>query len=138
MRIIIAILFGTLLLNCTPSPTEQLEHLSGYWEIDEVIMEDGTKRSYTYNPTVDYIQINDGNTGFRKKLSPKFDGSFITSKDKEALTIRISNDSLYLDYSTKFDSWTEVVLQLDKTKLITKNPKKVTYLYKRYTPIELD
>ncbi|OIQ29668.1 MAG: hypothetical protein BM564_05515 [Bacteroidetes bacterium MedPE-SWsnd-G2] len=138
MKFIYGILIGVLLFGCTPSPSDQIEHISGYWEIEEVILEDGTKRAYTYNPTIDYIEINDSLFGFRKKLSPKFDGTFITSKDQEILNLRISNDSLYLDYTTKFDSWTEVVLQLDKTKLVTKNPDKVTYLYKRYTPIEID
>jgi hypothetical protein len=132
-------ILGILLLNsCSKNPETFVEHLEGYWEIEEVTLADGSKRSYTYNDTVDYIEISDSLTGFRIKLKPLFDGSFETSKDSEQFTIKIENDSLNLYYKTPFDTWKETVLLAteDQIKVINKN--KAVFLYKRFIPIDIE
>ena len=132
-------ILGILFLNsCSNNPETFVEHLEGYWEIEEVTLADGSKRSYTYNDTVDYIEISDSLTGFRIKLKPLFDGSFETSKDSEQFTIKIENDSLNLYYKTPFDTWKETVLLAteDQIKVINKN--KAVFLYKRFIPIDIE
>lgn len=134
---LIIILALLLLTSCEKKSEVNLEHLEGYWEIEEVILADGSKKSYTYNDTVDYIEISDSLTGFRIKLKPQLDGSFETSKDSEQFQIKIENDSLNVYYKTPFDSWKETVLLVtqDQIKVINKN--KAVFLYKRFIPIDI-
>jgi len=132
-------ILGILFLNsCSNNPETFVEHLEGYWEIEEVTLADGSKKSYTYNDTVDYIEISDSLAGFRIKVKPLFDGSFETSKDSEQFTIKIENDSLNLYYKTPFDTWKETVLLAteDQIKVINKN--KAVFLYKRFIPIDIE
>jgi len=126
------------IFSCSKSPESYIKHLNGYWEIDEVIMPDGSKRDYNYNDTVDYFSISDSLVGFRKKLKPNFDGSFSTSNDAEALKVIFENDSLNLYYNTPFAQWKETVLGATESKLIIQNQNNIRYVYKRYEPIDLN
>ena len=124
--------------NCSNNPDTFVEHVEGYWEIDEVTLKDGSKRDYNFNSTIDYIEITDSLTGFRKKLKPNFSGTFETSNDVEQLKIVLENDSLNLYYKTLFHSWKETVLNATKDELLILNANKDMYLYKRYEPINLE
>lgn len=124
--------------NCSNNPETFVEHIEGYWEIDEVTLKDGSKRDYNFNNTIDYIEITDSLTGFRKKLKPNFSGTFETSNDAEQLKIVLENDSLNLYYKTPFHSWKETVLNATKDELLILNANKDMYLYKRYEPINLE
>ena len=132
------LLFTTILMGCTKNPETLLPHLSGYWEIDEVTLADGTKRDFNYNETIDYISVTDSLTGFRKKLKPSFDGGYTTSEDAENLKIVIENDSLFIHYKTPYAEWREVVLNVNDEQLLILNSQNVLYLYKRYKPLKLD
>ena len=124
--------------NCSKNPETHIKHLEGYWEITEVILTDGSKKDYKFNETIDYISINDSLQGFRKKLKPGLNNTYFTSDDAEALELKVENDSLNIYYATPFSKWKETVLEAtpNNLKIITQN--KTVYLYKRYTPINLD
>lgn len=125
-------------LSCSNNPQSFIEHLNGYWEIDEVTLPDGTKRDYNYNATIDYFKITDSLTGYRTKLKPNFDGSYSTSNDTEVFKIIIENDSLQLYYTTPFSKWKETVLNATETQLLIQNEQKIRYLYKHYEPLDLE
>ena len=76
-------LISLLLMGCSANPELFIPYLEGYWEIHEVTLPDGTKKSYSFNDTIDYIYVSDSLTGFRKKLKPNLTGAFQTSKDME-------------------------------------------------------
>lgn len=125
------------LVSCSDNPKKMLTHLNGYWEISKAEMNDGIEKDYNFNASIDYIMVNDSLKGFRKKLSPNFDGSFTTSQDAEAIEVKIENDSLNLYYSTPYAKWKETVLEANETHLKIVNFKKDVYLYKRYVPLDL-
>lgn len=127
-----------LVLSCSENPETYIEHLNGYWEIEEVTLTDGTKKQYQFNETIDYISINDSLQGFRKKLNPGINDTYFTSDDAEKLIVRLENDSLNLYYSTPYAKWKETVLEASETYLKISNENKNVYLYKRYKPIKLD
>jgi len=122
-------------MSCSNNPEEFVTHVSGYWEIDEVTLADGSKREYTYNDTVDYFSVTDSLTGFRKKLKPSFDGTYTTSDDAESLTLKLENDSLNIYYSTPYANWKETVIKATEDQLLIVNEQNVRYLYKRFEPI---
>ena len=127
-----------VLLGCSENPETYIQHLEGYWEIEEVTLADGTTRQYTFNETIDYISLNDSLSGFRKKLKPGINDTYFTSDDAEALKIKIENGDLNLYYSTPFAEWKETVLEASSERLKVKNKDNNIYTYKRYTPINLD
>ncbi|MTE27684.1 lipocalin family protein [Winogradskyella ouciana] len=131
-------LLSLVLLGCSENPETYIQHLEGYWEIEEVTLADGTKRQYTFNETIDYISLNDSLSGFRKKLKPGINDTYYTSDDAESLKIKIENGDLNLYYSTPYTEWTETVLEASPERLKIKNADNNVYLYKRYTPIKLD
>lgn len=131
-------IIGLFFISCSKNPETYIKHLEGYWEIQEVSLADGSKKKYTYNDTVDYIEVTDSMIGFRVKLKPLFNGTFETSKDSEQFEIKIENDSLNLYYRTPFDTWKETVLLATEDQLKVINKNKAVFLYKKFTPINLD
>ncbi|WP_452222426.1 lipocalin family protein [Lacinutrix salivirga] len=124
--------------SCSKNPKPFIEHINGYWEIEAVKLANGEKREYTINQNIDFFEINDSLTGFRKKLSPTFNGTFEASNDLEALTLKIENDSLNIYYKTPYNTWKETVLRANKDHLELINENNNVYYYKRYIPINLN
>lgn len=127
-----------MVFGCSNNPESYIDHLNGYWEIDEVTMPDGSKRDYNFNDTIDFIEVTDSMTGFRKKLKPNFDGSYLTSDDSESLKIVIENDSLNVYYKTSYAEWKETVLDANDKQLIILNSNRIRYVYKRFDPIVIE
>jgi len=138
MKPLFFVLIMFLLMGCSSNPETFIPHLNGYWEIEEVTLSDGTKRSYKFNGTIDYISINDSLIGFRKKVKPNLDGSFSTSNDAETITLKIENNSLIIYYKTKFSNRKETILNASENELRIINTNKDVYLYKRYQPLNLE
>ncbi|MAW94572.1 MULTISPECIES: lipocalin family protein [unclassified Leeuwenhoekiella] len=133
----IVIVISFLVLGCARNnPHEQLQHLNGYWEIKEVKTGSGKEREYSFSEQVDYIEIKDS-TGFRTKVLPRIDGTFATTDSRETVTAHIANDSLYLKYSTTYDTWQEVVLKANSEELQVRNAQGITYTYKKFEPINI-
>lgn len=136
MRINMLFLFSTfLVISCgKQAPEEQIEHLTGYWEIDKVEFSKDSVKQYRYNETVDYFELEDGE-GFRKKVRPQFDGSYQVTGDAEKVIAKVENDSLNLYYSTPYNSWKEYVLKAEEDEMSIVNPEGIIYHYKKFTPL---
>lgn len=134
------IIVATLLVyNCSKDPEQHIPYLNGYWEIDEVILSNGTTKDYNYNDTIDFIELSDSLSGTRRKLKPNFNGSYETSKSIETFQLELENDSLKMYYKTPYSKWSETILDANKDQLkIINNTNKDVYIYKRYKPITLD
>lgn len=135
--LLIAIL-SAVIMSCSKDPSPMIPFLNGYWEIDEVTMPNGEIKNYNYNEFIDYIELTDSLSGFRKKLRPNFKGTYETSQSEEQLQVKIENDSLNIYYSTPFAQWKETVLKANETELLIANDRNVRYLYRHYEPLDLD
>lgn len=127
-----------VLIGCheTTVSKEDLTHLNGYWEISEVEFPDGTKKNYSVNPTIDFIHM-ENMEGFRKKVQPKFTGTYNVSQDMEAFKIQPINDSYVLIYKNNLSEWEEKLTQLDSTSFSVLNEEGVLYSYLRFQPITI-
>ncbi|WP_109300427.1 lipocalin family protein [Aquimarina sp. AU474] len=135
-NILLYILCGTL-LSCTSSnPEEYKKHITGYWEIERVLLSDGSEKEYTFNQSIDFFEVNDS-VGIRKKVQPRLNGSFIVTKDSETFLLKVEDDSLRIHYKTPLDSWRETIISAKESQIIIKNESGNTYFYKRYKKIEL-
>lgn len=115
-------------------PEEQIPHLEGYWEIEKVEFSKDSIRTYTFNETVDFLDLEDGK-GFRKKVRPQLDGSFQVTNDAEKVELKVEDNSLFLFYSTPYDTWKEKVLKAEENQLKIENERGIIYHYKRFEPL---
>ncbi|PVW13584.1 lipocalin-like domain-containing protein [Marixanthomonas spongiae] len=130
---VITAVIATVLISCSQqSPEEQLQHLSGYWEIESVEFPDGSKKEYSISTTIDYIEM-DGTQGIRKKVHPRLDGTFKVTKDAESFTAKIEQDSLQLYYKTPYHDWKETVLLAKDSTLHVLNKEGNIYKYKKFS-----
>jgi hypothetical protein len=129
-KIFLFIVFG-LLLSCkqTISKTD-LNNLNGYWEIEKVELPDGDKKEYKVNETIDFFEIQD-KKGFRKKVMPQLDGTYLTNDIQENIIITIQDGEAIVHYKTVYASWNEEIIKLTKDKLVIKNQQDFEYHYKR-------
>ncbi len=138
MRRILSFLLVLMLWACNDPSVNQddLHYLNGYWEISEVEFPDGSIKEYGLNTNIDFIQLKD-DKGYRKKMKPKFDGTYDTSKDIEGFTVSNVNETIILRYSTDLSNWEEKLVQLDSLTFSVTNEEGVIYKYKRFEPIKI-
>lgn len=126
------------LLGCKQQSSENMKkQLSGYWEISNVRSKHIEEMNFTFNNTIDYIEV-DGDAGTRTKLQPNIDGSFAGSGTAESFLLKIENDSLNMYYTTPFDKWKETVIRATEEELIVRNEEGIQYEYKKFEPFNLN
>lgn len=132
------LLFVTLILSaCGQVSRQEALKLNGYWEIEKVILADGSEKDYKINTTYDYFSIKEDFKGFRKKVQPQLDGKFLTDNSEEALEITENDSKIYLNYKTDYASWKEELQSISDDKMVVLNQQKIEYHYKKATPINL-
>lgn len=130
-----------MFFGCTTKIEEEdIKHLNGYWEIEQVTFSNGETKNFKVNPTIDYIELK-GLEGFRKKVYPKFDGTFETSDDAEYFIVARIDSKIEMRYKpgitldTKMFSRIESLIQLSANQFSVVNSDTITYSYKRFEPI---
>jgi len=123
--------------SCQNSPEQRLKFVNGYWEIEKVTFPNDQEKVYNYNSLVDYIEI-ENNKGYRKKLKPNIENTYLTSDDKEFIEVKIENDSLNFYYKTPFNAWKETVITADENILVIVLANDVRYQYKRFESLNLN
>ena len=132
-KIILFLVFGAL-VSCKQSIAEaDLQNLNGYWEIEKVMLPDGEKKEYKINETVDFFKVAN-NKGFRKKVMPQVDGTYLTNDISENLEVTVKEGNATIKYTTEFANWEETIIELTAEKLVLKNKQELEYHYKRPIP----
>ena len=133
MKKVIFILFLATAFSCSDSPQEQVDNLSGYWEIQEARLPEGITKEFRFSELVDHIKV-DSLSGVRRKVRPQLDGSFIVSDDVEKFVVKLEDDSINLYYSTPYANWKETIISSKENELVVLNEDGIIYTYKRFTP----
>ena len=137
MRIISLFLICLLLISCKESVSHtDLPLLEGYWEIEEVVFPDGNSKTYSVNTTIDYFEYTD-KKGFRKKVQPRLNGTYVTSDDAASFEIVEKNDKFILIYKNELSQWEEEIKSLSQEKLVLASSEGVVYNYKRFVAISI-
>lgn len=130
-------LLGILLVSCKQTITDKdVVKINGYWEIQKVELPEGDKKEYKVNETIDFFQIKD-NKGFRQKVMPQLDGTYLTNDIKETISISNKDDNYYINYSTNYGKWKEEIIEMKDSILVLKNEANLEYHYKRQVPFSL-
>ena len=130
INFVIIILYVLFFYSCNES--KNLQYLNGYWEISSVSIEGKEVKNYPFSGTIDYF-ILDENSGYRKKVKPKIDGSFDITMHEIEFKIEMKKNDIYLVYG-KGKNFVESIVKLDSTKMILKNMDGFFYEYKRFFP----
>ena len=131
MKRILLLIVLVSALSCKQKITEaDLSNLNGYWEIEKVELPDGDKKEYKVNETIDFFKI-EANKGFRKKVMPQLDGTYLTNDIQEDVVVVLKDGDASLQCKTTYASWKEEIIELTKDKLVVKNQQEIEYYYKR-------
>lgn len=130
-KLFVLFFLGATGLSCKQTITEtDLQYLNGYWEIEKVTLPDGDTKEYKVNETIDYFQIAQ-KKGFRSKVMPQVDGSYLTNDIKESVQVSLKDGSATLHYKTTYAKWNEEIITLSKDHFVVKNAQDLEYHYKR-------
>lgn len=110
--------------------------LNGYWEIEQVTLADGSKKEYKINETIDFFEIKK-DSGFRKKVKPQLDGTYLVNDVDEKFKIEKSAKGTFIHYKTNYLKWKEQIKSLSKEQLILVNDQNIEYQYKKPIPFTL-
>ncbi|SHJ40950.1 hypothetical protein SAMN04487911_12027 [Arenibacter nanhaiticus] len=137
MRNLVVIFVLIIASSCSTKVSKaDLNLLNGYWEIKKVTFPDGSTKAYTVNTSIDYIELKD-TEGFRKKMYPKFDGTYETSNDAEYFSIYEKDGVFTLHYKTDLSEWQEQVISISENSFTVSNRENTHYQYKRFQPINI-
>ena len=135
--IYLLVIITFLMVSCNSKKvSEQQEFLSGYWVIESVTMPDGSTKKFGPTTSIDFVEIT-GDSGIRKKLMPKLDGTYRKFVGSEQFFLETKDDSLYLHYKTPYANWTEVVIEANAETSVLKNKGNRAYKYTRHEPTNL-
>lgn len=131
----IATLFLVVILSgCNKKIEPQdLSKINGYWEIEYVILPDGTKKEYKVNETIDFFEITN-NVGYRQKVMPQLDGKYQHNNKAEKVQAVFEKDKAFLKYATDYNDWQEEILDISDENLVLKNGNNLEYHYKKPIP----
>lgn len=124
-----------ILISCQEKTQETIDVnlLNGYWEIELVTMADCSKKEYKMSETIDFFEVKQ-DSGFRKKVYPQLDGTYLVNDSDEKITIEKSAEGTYIHYKTDYAKWKERIKTLNKEQLIIENDQNIQYQYKKPTP----
>ncbi|MBT8263059.1 MAG: hypothetical protein KJO05_09575 [Bacteroidia bacterium] len=132
MKQLLHVLTICLIVSCSnQDPNDQKTRLGGYWVIEKVEMPGGSEKLFQLSTTIDFIEVT-GDSGVRKKVQPKVDGSFLANDSAEKFDLMIENDSLHMYYKTPYDSWKETVLRARDSVLVVLNQDGKIYTYTKF------
>ena len=136
-KAVAGILILFVLVSCRDSiSNKDLSKINGYWEIVKVELPDGKTKDYKVNSTIDYFEIKNSK-GFRQKVMPQFDGTYLTNNLKESVVITAREGDFYINYTTEYAQWKEEIIELKDSTLVLKNKENLEYHYKRQIPFSL-
>ena len=138
MKKVTALLLLAVLFVACKNPIEpsQITKINGYWEIEKVELPDGNHKDYGINDTYDYFEIKN-NQGFRKKVMPQLDGTYLVNDVSEKVQILTEDGKTFLEYTTPYAKWKEELLEISDTQMVLLNAQKNEYHYKKAQALNL-
>lgn len=132
------LLLSLLFISCQQQITkEDISKINGYWEIQKVVFDKGEDKEYAINESYDYFEIDKNNKGFRKKVMPQLDGTFVVNNTYENARVRFKDGKVYMDYATPYAKWSEELVAISDKELVFRNSEKKEYHYKKAESINI-
>lgn len=139
MKQILVIFSIVILITACSKPisNEDLKHLNGYWEIQEVKTADGHKKDYQPNNNVDFFELKE-KKGTRSKVISLLDGTTKSNGIKENFVVLDSANATFLKYQTNYSKWVEKIDNITADELVLTNENDIKYTYTRFKPVVIN
>ena len=132
------IVFTLLMWGCKSDPDQMKENLTGYWEIFEVHKDGKLIKAYSINSNIDYFELLNDSTGFRKKVSPTLEGKYLVNEHQTPFGLEKDGNKLIIKYSERDVQYEEILLEAGEELLRIKNEQGLIYSYRPFEPINLE
>ncbi len=135
MKQLIALSFFILLSSCKSDVSTYIPFIEGYWEIVSVSKDQKKVKEFKMSGSIDYFKVNSDVSGYRKKVTPRFDGAFEMSQHESEFIISIRDNRLWIDYANNEVTYSEEIIRANSASLILSNSDGFIYTYKPYEPL---
>jgi hypothetical protein len=135
---LIALSFFILLSSCQSDVSTYIPFVEGYWEIVSVTKDQKKVKEFKMSGSVDYFKVNADLSGYRKKVTPRFDGAFEISQHQSEFTLSVTDGRLWIHYDNNDVAYTEEIMRANSASLVTSNSDGFIYTYKPYEPLIFD
>ena len=124
-----------ILISCESEVSTYIPFIEGYWEIVNVSKDQKKVKDYKMSGSVDYFKVNADLSGYRKKVTPRFDGTFEISQHISEFTLSIKDNHLWVIYTNNNVTYSEKIVRANNSSLILSNSDGFIYTYKPYEPL---
>ena len=138
MKKLITFILASLIYSCQTEVSNYIPFIEGYWEIVSVTKDYKKIKEFKISGTIDYFKINPDLSGYRKKVTPRFDGAFEISKDVSDFKLSIEAHQLWINYQVNGVTYREEITQANESSLVISNSAGFIYTYKPYEPLIFD
>ena len=138
MKPLVALLIIISLNSCKSDVTTYIPFIEGYWEIVSVTKDQKKVKEFKISGSVDYFKVNEDLSGYRKKVTPRFDGAFEMSQHQSEFTLSVDESQLWIQYDNNAVFFREEIIRANESSLIISNNDGFIYTYKPYEPLIFD
>ena len=135
MKRLIALLLFTTLNSCKSDVNSYIPFIEGYWEIVSVTKDQKKIKDYKMSGSIDYFKVNPDLSGYRKKMTQRFDGAFEMSQHESNFTLSVIDHHLWLNYTNNGVYYREEIIRANNSSLVISNADGFLYTYKPYEPL---
>ena len=138
MKQLITLSFLILLNSCLSDASTYIPFVEGYWEIVSVTKDQNKVKEFKMSGSVDYFKVNTDLSGYRKKVTPRFDGAFEMSQHQSDFTLFVKGNHLWIHYVNNEVAYSEEIIRANTASLVISNSDGFIYTYKPYEPLIFD
>ena len=135
MRQLIVLTFFIFLNSCQSDVSTYIPFIEGYWEIVSVTKDQKKVKEFKMSGSIDYFKVNSGLSGYRKKVTPRFDGAFEMSQHESEFILSTEDAHLWINYTNNGVAYREEIIRANEASLIISNADGFMYTYKPYEPL---
>ncbi|MBT7850441.1 MAG: lipocalin family protein [Flavobacteriaceae bacterium] len=138
MKQLTTLLFFVLLSSCKSDVSTYIPFIEGYWEIVSVTKDQKKVKEFKMSGSIDYFKLNADLSGYRKKMTPRFDGAFEMSQHQSDFTLSVKEGHLWIQYDNNEVAYSEEILRANSSSLLISNSNGFIYTYKPYEPLKFE
>ena len=136
MKNLICVILIAVLASCAnDSNSEKIKNLNGYWNIDLVEKPDGSSKEFPFTNHMDFFEVN-GNMGTKSRVSPTYDGTFISYGDAVRFVWVDNENQVVLNFESGDQAYSQILRKATKEELELVHEDGTVYYYKAYQPNE--
>ena len=138
MKQLTTLLFFVLLSSCKSDVSTYIPFIEGYWEIVSVTKDQKKVKEFKMSGSIDYFKLNADLSGYRKKMTPRFDGAFEMSQHQSDFTLSVKEGHLWIQYDNNEVAYSEEIMRANSSSLLISNSNGFIYTYKPYEPLKFE